>query len=92
MITLPGEVDGQRVRVGCDVVAVDRLQWTTQPPRLIATSAGDHAAHHPSVLAAVRTAVLPVTTAFPKEHIPVLDITSIGESPNRLAPPSTSPV
>lgn len=26
MITLPGEVDGQRVRVGCDVVAVAEIQ------------------------------------------------------------------
>lgn len=26
MITLPGEVDGQRVRVGCDVVAIEEVQ------------------------------------------------------------------
>jgi holo-[acyl-carrier protein] synthase len=26
MITLPGEVDGQRVRVGCDVVALEDVQ------------------------------------------------------------------
>src|ERR1700761_1869113 len=26
MITLPGEVDGYRVRVGCDVVAIDDVQ------------------------------------------------------------------
>jgi hypothetical protein len=37
--------------------ALDRLQWTSQPPRLIATPTGDHAAHHPAILAAIRNAV-----------------------------------
>jgi alpha-beta hydrolase superfamily lysophospholipase len=40
--------------------ALDRLQWTSQPPRLITTHAGDHSAHHPAILAAIRNAVLPV--------------------------------
>ena len=40
--------------------ALDRLQWTSRPPRLIATSTGDHPAHHPAILAAIRDAVLPV--------------------------------
>ena len=39
--------------------ALDRLQWTSQPPRLIATPTGDHSAHHPAILAAIRNAVLP---------------------------------
>jgi hypothetical protein len=38
--------------------ALDRLQWTSQPPRLIATPTGDHSAHHPAILAAIRNAVL----------------------------------
>jgi hypothetical protein len=38
--------------------ALDRLQRTSQPPRLIATPIGDHAAHHPAILAAIRNVVL----------------------------------
>jgi hypothetical protein len=57
--------------------ALDRLQWTSQPPRLITTPTGDHSAHHPAVLAAIRNAVLPVAAVSPSEHIPVSDITSI---------------
>jgi hypothetical protein len=57
--------------------ALDRLQWTSQPPRLIATPAGDHSGHHPAILAAIRNAVLPVAAVSPSEHIPVSDITSI---------------
>jgi hypothetical protein len=58
--------------------ALDRLQWTSQPPRLIATPTGDHAAHHPALLAAIRNAVLPVAAVSQSEHIPVSDITSMG--------------
>jgi hypothetical protein len=43
--------------------ALDRLQWTSRPPRLIATPTGDHAAHHPAILAAIRNAVLPPAAA-----------------------------
>jgi hypothetical protein len=57
--------------------ALDRLQTTPRPPRLIAIPTGDHAAHHPAILAAIRNAVLPETTASPPEHITVSDITSI---------------
>ena len=57
--------------------ALDRLQWTSQPPRLIATPTGDHSAHHPAILAEIRNAVLPVAAVSPSEHIPVSDITSI---------------
>ena len=57
--------------------ALDRLQWTSQPPRLIATPTSDHAANHPAILAAIRNAVLPVAAVSPSEHIPVSDITSI---------------
>jgi pimeloyl-ACP methyl ester carboxylesterase len=49
--------------------ALDRLQWTSQPPRLIATPTGDHSAHHPVILAAIRSAVLPVAAISPSEHI-----------------------
>jgi hypothetical protein len=61
--------------------ALDRLQWTSPPPHLIAAPTGDHAAHHPAILAAIRNAVLPVAAVCPSEHIPVLEITS---SPNAL--------
>jgi hypothetical protein len=57
--------------------ALDRLQWMSQPPRLIATPTGDHSAYHPAILAAIRNAVLPVAAVSPSEHIPVSDITSI---------------
>jgi hypothetical protein len=39
---------------------LERLQRTSQPPRLIATSTGDHSALHPVILAAIRDAVLPL--------------------------------
>jgi hypothetical protein len=58
-------------------VALDRLQWTSQPPRLIATPTGDHPAHHPAVLAQIRNAVLPMAADSLSEHIPVSNITSI---------------
>jgi hypothetical protein len=51
--------------------ALDRLQWASQPPRLIAIPTGDHAAHHPAVLTAIRNAVLPLAAVSPSEHIPV---------------------
>jgi hypothetical protein len=57
--------------------ALDRLRWTSQPPRLIATATGDHSAHHPAMLAAIRNAVLPGAALSPSEHIPVSAITSI---------------
>jgi pimeloyl-ACP methyl ester carboxylesterase len=57
--------------------ALDRLQWTSRPPRLIATPTGDHSAHHPVILAAIRNSVLPVAAVSPSEHILVSDITSI---------------
>jgi pimeloyl-ACP methyl ester carboxylesterase len=40
--------------------ALDRLRWTSQPPRLITTHAGDHSANHPAILTAIRDVVLPV--------------------------------
>jgi hypothetical protein len=57
--------------------ALDRLQRTSQPPSLVATPTGDHSAHHPEILAAIRNAVLPVAAISPSEHIPVSEITSI---------------
>src|SRR3984957_12328933 len=62
--------------------ALDRLQRTSQPPRLIAPPPGDHSGNHPAVLAAVRDAVFPAAAASLSEHIPVSEITS---SPNPLA-------
>jgi pimeloyl-ACP methyl ester carboxylesterase len=57
--------------------ALARLQGTSQPPRLIAIPTGDHSAHHPEILAAIRNAVLPVASVSPFEHILVSDIASI---------------
>jgi hypothetical protein len=57
--------------------ALERLQCTSQPPRLIATPTGDHTAHHPVILATIRNAVLPVAAVSASERIPVSDITSI---------------
>jgi hypothetical protein len=62
--------------------ALDRLQRTSHPPRLIATPTGDHSGNHPAILAAVRDAVLPAAAASLSEHIPVSEIIS---PPNPLA-------
>jgi hypothetical protein len=56
--------------------ALERLRWTSQPPRMIATPTGDHAAYHRAILAAIRNAVLPVADVSLSEHIPVSDITA----------------
>jgi hypothetical protein len=40
--------------------ALDRLQSTSRPPRLVVSPTGDHSAHHPAILAEIRTAALPV--------------------------------
>jgi hypothetical protein len=66
--------------------ALDRLQWTSRPPRLIAIPTGDHSAHHPAILAAIRNVLLPVAAVPPTEHIPVSEITSIESRRNRLVP------
>ncbi len=74
--------------------ALDRLQQTSRPPRLIATPTGDHAAHHPVVLAAIRDTVLPVALVSrsvsrsdsPSAHSPDTDIVSIDGSANPLVP------
>ena len=66
--------------------ALDRLQWTSQPPRLIAIPTGDHSAHHPAILAAIRNEVLPIAAVSSSEHIAVSDITSIENRRNRLVP------
>jgi hypothetical protein len=65
--------------------ALDPLRWTSQSPRMIATATGDHAAHHPAILAAIRDAVLPVAAVSPSEHIAVSDVTSIE---SRRIPPA----
>lgn len=57
--------------------ALDRLQWTSRPPRLIATPTGDHSAYHPAILAAIRDAALPAAAVSPSERVPVSAITPI---------------
>jgi hypothetical protein len=61
--------------------ALDRLQWASQPPRLISAPTGDHSGNHPAILAAIRNAVLPAAAVSPPEHASVSEITS---SPNTL--------
>ena len=84
LIAAPEDAENFTARGGR--AALDRLQWTSQPPRLIATPTGDHPANHPAVLAAIRNAVLPVAAVSPSEHIPVSDITSIESRRIRLVP------
>ncbi|HYX99648.1 MAG TPA: hypothetical protein VE908_08880 [Mycobacterium sp.] len=57
--------------------ALDRLQWTSRPPRLIEIPTGDHSAHHPEILAAIRNAVLPAAAVSHRSIFPVSDLTSI---------------
>ena len=57
LIASPEDMDDFTFRGG--PAALDRLQATAQPPRLIATTIGDHSAYHPAILAAIRNAVLP---------------------------------
>ncbi|BBX46980.1 hypothetical protein GCM10009641_11800 [Mycobacterium cookii] len=52
--------------------ALDRLQETPQPPRRIAIPTGDHGAHHPMILAAIRNAVLPAMDAATAEDREIL--------------------
>jgi pimeloyl-ACP methyl ester carboxylesterase len=81
LIASPDDADEFTVRDGR--AALERLQRTSQPPRLIATPTGDHTAHHPVILATIRNAVLPVAAVSPSEHIPVSDITAIESCPIR---------
>jgi hypothetical protein len=75
LITSPEDTEEFTARGGR--AALDRLQWTPQPPRLIATPTGDHSAHHPAVLTAIRNAVLPAAAVSPTQHVPVSNIMSI---------------
>ena len=75
LITSPEDAESFTAKGGR--AALDRLHSRSQPPRLIATPTGDHPAHHPAILSAIRNAVLLVAAVSPSEHIPVSDITSI---------------
>jgi hypothetical protein len=66
MITLPGEVDGRRVRIAGDV----RLPILAQG--FTASEIDDC----PAILAAIRNAVLPEVAIPPSEHMSLSDITS----------------
>jgi hypothetical protein len=74
LIVSPEDVEQFTARGGRAVL--NRLQLTSQPPRLIAPPIGDHSAYHPAILAAIRNAVLPVTAVSPSEHNPEQDLTS----------------
>ncbi len=59
--------------------ALERLQRTSQPPRLIDALAGDHAGNHPVMLAAIRDAVMKVVC--PREQVLTTEVRS---APNAL--------
>ncbi|MFZ1161817.1 alpha/beta hydrolase [Mycobacterium sp.] len=65
LIASPQDADEFTARGGR--AALQRLQRTSQPPRLIATALGDHSAYHPAILAAIRDAVLPVAAVAHSE-------------------------
>jgi hypothetical protein len=67
--------DGDQFTARGGRAALDRLQRTSQPPRLIVAPTGDHAGNHPAILAAIRNAVVPGAADCPSEHIPVSEIT-----------------
>jgi len=62
--------DGRRFTASGGRGAVERLRGAPRPPRLITTPTGDHPAHHPAILAAIRDAVLPVTAVSAWEQMP----------------------
>ena len=49
--------------------ALDRLQGSARPPRLIAAPTGDHSGHHPAILAEIRKAVLPSAVGSVRDQI-----------------------
>jgi hypothetical protein len=57
LIASPEDADQFTAKGGRAIL--DQLQGSARPPRLIATPTGDHSAHHPAILAEIRTAVLP---------------------------------
>jgi hypothetical protein len=59
VIASPGDAEQFTAKGGR--AALDRLQGSAYPPRLIAAPTGDHSAHHPAILAEIRNAVLPVS-------------------------------
>jgi hypothetical protein len=67
--------DGDQFTARGGRAALDRLQRTSQPPRLIVAPTGDHAGNHPAILAAIRNAIVPGAADCPSEHIPVSEIT-----------------
>lgn len=69
--------DDERFTARGGRAALDRLRRSPHPPRLIATPTGDHSAHHPAVVAAIRDAVWPVATDSHSEYIAVSEISSI---------------
>ena len=85
MTVIASPEDAEQFTAKGGPAALDRLQWTSQPPRLIATPAGDHSAHHPAILAAIRNAVLPVAAASPSRAPPGIRHHPAQEPPNPLA-------
>ncbi|MDH6242410.1 pimeloyl-ACP methyl ester carboxylesterase [Mycobacterium sp. OTB74] len=68
LIVCPEDAEGFLVRGG--PAAMDRLRSTSHPPRLLAPPAGDHAAHHSVMVAAVRNVILPVAADSRSDSIP----------------------
>ena len=63
--------------------ALDRLRRKPRPPRFIASDTGDHAAHHPAILAAIRREVLPPSaeTSAENDQLPAVRPTEIRRIP-----------
>jgi hypothetical protein len=67
VIASPGDAEQFTAKGGR--AALDRLQGSAYPPRLIAAPTGDHSAHHPAILAEIRNAVLPVSAVYASAHM-----------------------
>jgi hypothetical protein len=67
LISCPEDVERFSARGG--PAALNRLQSTSRPPRLLATPTGEHAGHHPAILATIRDTVLSAPSASPSDGI-----------------------
>jgi hypothetical protein len=68
LISCPEDVERFSARGGPAVL--NRLQSASRPPRLLATPTGEHAGHHPAIMATIRDTVLRVPTASASDGTP----------------------
>ncbi len=78
LIASPEDAENFTARGGR--AALGRLQLMAQPPQLIATPSGDHSAHHPAMLTAIRNTVLPASG-----HLPIRAHPRIGHHLDRVS-------